>query len=52
MTAFGGILFSMKIYSGTVRPCDADPIESDPLLGEDTRENEISAENITKSRNW
>ena len=46
MTAFSGILFSMKIYSRTVRPCDADPIESDPLLGEDRGDNEISAGNI------
>lgn len=36
----------MKMYSRTVRRFDADPIESDPFLGEDQEENEITAANI------
>ena len=36
----------MKMYSRTVRRFDADPIESDPFLGEDQEENEITATNI------
>ena len=36
----------MKMYSRTVRRFDADPIASDPLLGEDPEENEITAANI------